>query len=594
MIVENHLILWNHVSLKIIDVQRTKLPIGEHLHTFQLSSSALLYTIQGRARLLLDGDEHHVENGYVCHAGKDTVLTIMDITDHLEYYMIQYKASLPLPCSQDLLQLLARTEPFVIQYGFVVSHAAPLLISLSRMEQEWGQPEAMAKLQVKSLFYQFICELMGQLQYQRLEQASPDMVLQAARYMDEHYAEPITADTLATLLNCSPRTMQRMFNKRLALGPIDYLMQIRIDKAKELLCRTNAGLKDIAEAVGYVDSYYFSRLFKRYTGVSPSTYRESMQQATGDEPENIAVIAPSLEKVGSEKKASSDPLDAAIRRSQRTIIHLKGELLLQRQPDKIAVLDPQFMDHMLALGEQPAGSVMVIGGDFSSFPEYLIDKLRAVQPLGTLDDPDLEALRALEPDLIICTEFQKNIYGSLTHIAPTIMLERNRDWRETLRIMGRIMGKKLEAEQVLLQYKHKISGLKSALAAKLHAQSVTMIRPRDDIIRLHTCAHRTAAILYSDLGLHPPKLAVDRKRTSRMIALEGLPELDADHYFILTDNKFKAWSNEIQTTTTWKSLRAVQHHHVYHAKASIWIAYYGPIAMNQVVDQVAEVLLDAK
>ncbi|NEW06354.1 AraC family transcriptional regulator [Paenibacillus sp. SYP-B3998] len=593
MIVENHLILWNHVSLKIVDVQRTELPIGEYLHTSQLSSSALLYTIKGRARLLLDGDEHHVENGYVCHSGKGTVLTIMDITDHFEYYIIQYKASLPLPCSQDLLQLLARTEPFEIQYGFVVSHAAPLLISLSRMEREWDQPEAMAKLQVKSLFYQFICELMGQLQHRRLEQASPDMVLQAVRYMDEHYSEPITADTLATLLNCSSRTMQRMFNKRLALGPIDYLMQIRIDKAKELLCRTNAGLKNIAEAVGYVDSYYFSRLFKRYTGVSPSTYRESMHQARGDEPENVTVIAPKLETVSSEKKAASDPQDAAFRRSLRTIIHLKGELLLQRQPEKIAVLDPQFMDHMLALGEQPAGSVMVTG-DLSSFPEYLIGRLRAVQALGTMDEPDLEALRALAPDLIICTEFQKNIYGSLTHIAPTIMLERNRDWRETLRTIGRIMGKKLEAEQVIQQYKRKISGLKSLLAAKLHGQSVTMIRPRDNTIRLHTCAHRTAAILYSDLGLHPPKLAVDRKRTSSMISLEGLPELDADHYFILTDNKFKAWSDEIQTTTTWKSLRAVQQHHVYHAKASIWIAYYGPIAMNQVVDQVTEVFLDAK
>jgi len=593
MNVENHLILWNHVSLKIMDVQRTKLPIGEHSHTIQLSASTLLYTIQGRARLLLDGDEHPVENGYVCHAGKGTVLTIMDITDPLEYYIVQYKASLPLPCSQDLLQLLTSTEPFEIQYGFAVSHAAPLLLSLSRMEQEWGQPEAMAKLQVKSLFYQFICELMGQLQHQQLEQASPDMVLHAVRYMDEHYAEPITADTLATLLNCSSRTLQRVFNKRLALGPIDYLMQIRIDKSKELLCRTNAGLKDIAEAVGYVDSYYFSRLFKRYTGVSPSTYRESMHEARGDEPENFTVTSPNLELIGSDKKTPSDPLDAVIRRSLRTVIHLKGELLLHRQPEKIAVLDPQFMDHMLALGEQPAGSVMVTG-DHSSFPEYLIGKLREVRPLGTLNEPDLEALRALAPDLIICTEFQKNIYGSLTHIAPTIMLERNRDWRETLRTIGRIMGKKLEAEQVLQQYKHKISGLKSALAVKLHGQSVTMIRPRDNNIRLHTSAHRTAAILYSDLGLYPPKLAVDRKRTSSIISLEGLPELDADHYFVLTDNKYKAWSDEIQTTTTWKSLRAVQQQHVYHAKSSMWIAYYGPIAMNQVVDHVAEVFLKYK
>jgi len=584
MILEDHLLLWNNASLKVVDVKRIEISIGEQLHTSQLSASTLFYIIHGHARLLLDGEKQHLENRYVCHAGKGTILTITDITDHLIYYQIQYKATLQLPCSQNLLQLMNFTEPFKIQYGFAAPHAAPLLMILTRMEQEWGQPGAMAKLQVKSLLYQFVCELMGQLQNQCMKQESPDMVLQATIYMDENYAEPITVGTLAALLNCNSRAMQRLFKKRLAIGPIDYLLQVRMDKARELLCHTNTGLKDISLAVGYVDSYYFSRLFKRHTGVPPSTYREWMLHSKGDNPEAVIVSA---------LQAGADPLDAAIRRSRRLVIHLKGELQLERQPDKIAVLDPQFLDQMLALGGQPTGSV-IVSGDLNNFPEYLTSKLSAVKNLGTKDQPDLEALRTMVPDLIICTEFQENIYGSLTQIAPTIMLEQNRDWRETLQIFGRIMGKELEAKQVLQQYKNKIGRLKSALAAKLEGQSVTVIRLRDNNIRLHTIAHRTAAILYNDLGLHPPKQAVDRKRTSSMISLEGLPGLDADHYFVLNDNNCQIWSDDIQNTTTWKSLRAVQQHHVYHAKASMWIAYYGPIAMNRVVDQVAKVFLDAK
>lgn len=584
IIVEDHLLLWNYALVKIIHVKRAKLSIGEQLQTSHLSASTLIYSIQGRARLLLNGEEQIVENGHVCHAGKGTTLSISDVTDHLDYYLIEYKAYLPLPCSKDLLQLLDRTEPFEVQYGFAVNHASPQLTILSSMEQQWNQPGAMAKLQVKSLFYQFICELMKQLQHQQLKQVSPDIVLQAANYMDENYAEPITAESLAVLLNCSSRTLQRMFKKRLSLGPIDYLLQVRIDKSKKLLSLTNTGLKDIALAVGYGDSYYFSRLFKQYTGVSPSTYREWMLYSREDI---------ELKFTDNPFQKEIDPLHAAIRRSLRTIIHLKGEMTLELPPKKIAVLDPQFMDHMLALGEQPAGSVMV-SGDLGNFPDYLFGKLRTIQTLGTLDHPDLRALRALAPDMIICTEFHKDIYGYLAQIAPTVMLKRNHDWRETLRIFGRITGKELEAELVLQQYKHKITRLKSILATKLGGQSVSMIRPRDNNIRLHTCAHRTAAILYGDLGLHPPKRAVDRKRTSSMISLEGLPELDADHYFVLIDNKFQSWSDEIQKTTTWKSLRAVQQHHVYHAKANMWIAYYGPIAMNRVVDQVAETFLNTK
>ncbi|MBO0587151.1 AraC family transcriptional regulator [Sporosarcina sp. E16_8] len=584
MIVEDHLLLWNYASLKIIDVKRAELSIGGQLQTSNLSASTLFYSIQGRARLMLSGETHIVENGYVCHAGKGAELSISDVTAHMDYYLIEYKAHLPLPSSNDLLQLLDRAKPFDIQYGFAVNHASAQLTTLSSMAQKWSQPGAMAKLQVKSLFYQFVCELMEQLQQQQSKRVSPDMVSQAADYMDQNYAEPITAESLAVLLNCSSRTLQRLFKKRLSLGPIDYLIQVRIDKSKELLYLTNTGLKDVALAVGYVDSYYFSRLFKRYTGISPSTYREWMLHLRKDNPENVA---------NTPHQKEIDPLNAAIRRSLRTIIHLKGELTLELPPKKIAVLDPQFMDHMLALDEQPAGSVMA-SSDQCSFPDYLFDKLRTIQALGTLNEPDLGALRALAPDMIICTEFHKDIYENLTQIAPTIMLKRNHDWRETLQIFGRIMSKELEAELVLQQYKHKTTRLKSILASKLDGQSVSMIRPRDNNIRVHTSVHRTAAILYSDLGLHPPKRAVDRKRTSSMIPLEGLPELDADHYFVLIDNKSQSWSDEIQNTTTWKNLRAVQQHNVYHVKANMWIAYYGPIAMNRVVDQVAETFLNTK
>ncbi|MGN7759879.1 helix-turn-helix domain-containing protein [Paenibacillus sp. 22594] len=581
MIVEDQLLLWNQASLNIVDVRRIELPIGGQPHIFELVESTLLYTTQGRARLLLEGEERLLENGYVFHAGTGAVLTVTDITQTLSCYWVQYTAALPQPCSQDLLDLLERAKPFERQYGFVSNHAAPLSATLSRMELLKERPGALAKLQLKSLFYQFMCELMDQLQRRRLQQVSPDTVLHAAKYMDANYAAPITVDTLAALLECSSRTMQRMFKKRLGLGPMDYLLQVRMVKAKALLSRTNAGLKDIAEAVGYADSYYFSRLFKRCTGMSPSTYREWMRQSGEDESGATAV------------PAKKDLLNTALRRSLRTIIHLKGELPLTRLPGRIAVLDPQFTDHMLALGEQPAGSVTV-SGDLNGFPEYLIGSLRGVQTLGTKNEPDLETLQALAPDLILCTEFQKNIYESLTQIAPTIMLKRNHDWKETLRIIGRIVGKEMEAEQILQRYKLKIGRVKSVLAAKLHGQSVTVIRPRDNDIRLHTSAHRTAAILYGDLGLRPPKQAVHRQCTSSMIPLEGLPELDADHYFVLTDSRFDSWSDEVQKTATWKSLRAVQQEHVYPAQTSMWIAYYGPLAMNRVVDQVAEVFLNAK
>lgn len=59
------------------------------------------------------------------------------------------------------------------------------------------------------------------------------------------------------------------------MSPIHYLIECRIIKAKELLGSPGCSVKQVAECVGYTDSLYFSKAFKKYTGVSPSEYRKN-------------------------------------------------------------------------------------------------------------------------------------------------------------------------------------------------------------------------------------------------------------------------------------------------------------------------------
>ena len=55
---------------------------------------------------------------------------------------------------------------------------------------------------------------------------------------------------------------------------MDYLTELRVNKSKELLCRDDLSVQDVAELVGYRNLKYFSRLFKKITGVSPSDYKK--------------------------------------------------------------------------------------------------------------------------------------------------------------------------------------------------------------------------------------------------------------------------------------------------------------------------------
>lgn len=273
-----------------------------------------------------------------------------------------------------------------------------------------------------------------------------------------------------------------------------------------------------------------------------------------------------------------------------TLTHMKGEYTLEKKPEVIAVLDTKFVDQLIALDEQPAGSVTAAGSD-TDFPEYLSDRLGDVKVLGTRDEPNLEALLALSPDLILMTDFQEKVYDSVSKIAPTLVLDFYEDWRATLETVGKITGKQAEAQAVTQAYEEKTAKLKQQLADKLGDDTVALIRPRTEGIRVHTSQHRTGSILYTDLGLKVPESVAAVDDTAYEISLEAVPDIGADHYFLLSDAMFADAVKELESTKIWTSLEPVKNNRVYPVDTTLWIAYYGPIANSLIIDQAAAALL---
>ena len=66
------------------------------------------------------------------------------------------------------------------------------------------------------------------------------------------------------------------------MGPGDYIIKIRLDKAKEFLINNNYPINVIAKNVGYPDALYFSRLFKKYYNISPTNYRKKFRNCPYD------------------------------------------------------------------------------------------------------------------------------------------------------------------------------------------------------------------------------------------------------------------------------------------------------------------------
>ena len=95
-----------------------------------------------------------------------------------------------------------------------------------------------------------------------------------ADYLHEQYAQKLTLDVLSARYNISKYHLQRSFQHYFGQSPGEYLTQLRLTRAKELLRGTPDSVSAIASALGFMDVSYFVKLFKRFEGVTPLAYRK--------------------------------------------------------------------------------------------------------------------------------------------------------------------------------------------------------------------------------------------------------------------------------------------------------------------------------
>jgi len=102
-------------------------------------------------------------------------------------------------------------------------------------------------------------------------------------YMSENFEKKISLDQIAHNMYLSPVYVSKIFKEETGESPINYLIKIRLEKAKAILERGEGGsIKSIANEVGYEDVYHFSKLFKKYYGVSPLNYKKGYESQSID------------------------------------------------------------------------------------------------------------------------------------------------------------------------------------------------------------------------------------------------------------------------------------------------------------------------
>ncbi len=116
--------------------------------------------------------------------------------------------------------------------------------------------------------------------FRKLHHSPGAAIMQRAiNYLNNHYHEIISLPEVAERLNISEGHFYRSFKEFTGSTPTEYLNQIRMKQASVYLCNSNFTIKKITELCGFSDQYYFSRVFRKYSGLSPKHYRERVNRS---------------------------------------------------------------------------------------------------------------------------------------------------------------------------------------------------------------------------------------------------------------------------------------------------------------------------
>lgn len=289
---------------------------------------------------------------------------------------------------------------------------------------------------------------------------------------------------------------------------------------------------------------------------------------------------------GSADGATTASAETSAAEQVRTVEHAAGSTEITGTPERVVVLDTGELDAVLALGVTPVGAVRT--GVSDELPAYIEDAgvdPAEIENVGTIEEPALEEIAALEPDLILSNSVRHEaIYDQLSGIAPTVFAEAiGETWEDNLRLAGEALGRTDEAEQLLTEYEERAAEV-GALYGDPGATEVSMVRFLDgSAIRLYGEGSFIGDVL-GDVGFARPEV----QRTTETfveVSPEQIGQADGDLVFYASyGDEGRTAAGQITSSGLWQGLSAVQQGRAFEVSDDRWFLAIGPLGAGLVLD----------
>lgn len=225
--------------------------------------SAFIFPTKGKAKIEFDDEVFIAEPGKVIHGCKKKNLSFKVLGDEeFEHINIYYIAD----------EFLNDDSYMNSTFEFETSNYEEILKSLNELIEISSKHQLISKVKLQIQTSLFLRELFTDYKYKK-ELNEKEFTLEVSKFISENYMNEITLSTLSERYGEKANRISYLFNKYLNIRPIDYLIQCRMAVAYRLL-NEGFSVKEVSKKVGYNDEFYFSRLFKKSFGVTPSKLKK--------------------------------------------------------------------------------------------------------------------------------------------------------------------------------------------------------------------------------------------------------------------------------------------------------------------------------
>ena len=274
----------------------------------------------------------------------------------------------------------------------------------------------------------------------------------------------------------------------------------------------------------------------------------------------------------------------------RNVTHAAGETCVPETPQRVVVLDTGELDGALSLGVKPVGAVEALPG--LGFPDYLSEMTEGIERVGTISEPNLEAILGLQPDLILSSNLRhETIYDQLSEIAPTVFTETvGVVWKDNLEVYAEALGRQETLDLRMGEYQAQLEAVRRSADT---SQEVSIIRFVPGQNRVMQKGSFIGTVI-EDVGFARP----ESQRSSEFmvtVSQEEIDLMDGDVIFMSVFGDADDTALDAFTSSPlWQSLSAVQADEVYRVSDDHWFLGIGLIGAERVLDDLLIYLADTE